>query len=146
MKNQVDITKMLRDAWRSLDIRWIEAQLPEPFKVWMSNHDTGCQVTIMAEAEGYPRIAAWTGSIWYSSCYDFNDRGKTLGLNPEFEFAAPVIFGFFETVQQALIEHQTKQALQDAERTGAEEVQRRNALDFYKRKSNAVPHKQEGQK
>lgn len=39
-------TKLLRDAQRRLGKERVESFLPQPFRVFVSDHDTGCQCWI----------------------------------------------------------------------------------------------------
>jgi len=75
--------------------------LPAPFKLWYSDHSTGCQMTIVAlvDKEWLP---VWRGSIWYSSIYHFNEMGKIAGLQPDFAFARDVIEKYFSDLQSAV--------------------------------------------
>lgn len=86
----VDQCRLLRRAGRAL----AEEMLPPPFILWMGWHDTGHQPTIVAKANG-ETLYVWRGSEWFSSIYEFNDRGHKGGLQPDFEFARAAIEKFW---------------------------------------------------
>lgn len=44
-------TMLLRDASRKLGDQAVRSFLPEPFKMFMSAHDTGCQIQIFLKSE-----------------------------------------------------------------------------------------------
>lgn len=103
-------TKLLAKAGRELS----EKLLPEPFKLWHADHSTGIQMTIVTAIEGKPQAHVWQGSIWHHSRYEFNDEKDIPGLQPDFEFARPVIEKYFRDVAAAVAER-------DVERQAARE-------------------------
>jgi hypothetical protein len=108
MKQQGEITKMLSDAAIRLGRDRVRALLPQHMAISISAHDTGCQIWIRLcdkpESATVADICAWAGSIWYSSAYEFNDRGRLLGFNPETDFAMGPIEEFFRQVEAALVD------------------------------------------
>jgi hypothetical protein len=99
--------------------------LPAPFKLWYSDHSTGCQMTIVADVDK-ELVPVWRGSIWYSSIYNFNERGKISGLQPDFAFAKDVIDKYFADLQiavdvrrRARDERRAKEAAEAEERKAA---------------------------
>ena len=85
-------------------VRWlgkerIEKMLPEPFRLAVSDHSNGCQISIIATMPGHEAMTAWRSSEWYSHIYEFNERGKICGLNPEFSFAKETLDRFFDAVR-----------------------------------------------
>jgi hypothetical protein len=82
-------------------------------------------MTIVADVDG-EKEPVWRGSIWYSSIYNFNERGKIPGLQPDFAFASDVIEKYFTDLQsvvdarlQARDERMAKQAADAQERKSA---------------------------
>lgn len=123
----VESTKLLARAGRTL----ATALLPKPFGLWYSDHDTGCQMTIVATQPNGSSLKVWRGSIWNSRIYEFNDQDDIPGLQPDFAFAAPVIEKYFSDVREAVekrdVEHaEQKSAAEaknvEAKRTAIEDV------------------------
>jgi hypothetical protein len=121
-------TKLLAQAGKDL----AKKLLPEPFELWYSDHSTGCQMTIIAHGNGDPLIV-WRGSIWHSSIYEFNDRGRLGGLQPDFEFAKDIIEKYFADVKAAVEERERAAAARRADRELARVVSRRNAIEDVRR-------------
>jgi len=88
------------DAIRSLGQEKIASMLPTPLKLYVSDHSTGCQIRIEATIDGQC-LLVWQSSQWYSHIYNFNDEGKTMGLQPKFDFMKPMLDGFFEKCRLA---------------------------------------------
>lgn len=86
--------KLMQRAGQDLCMK----HLPVPFKLWYSDHSTGCQMTIVADVAG-EQVPVWRGSIWYSPTYYFNERGKIAGLQPDFAFAKDAIEKYFADLQ-----------------------------------------------
>jgi hypothetical protein len=105
MTYEVERTRLLQRAGRTQ----AEELLPAPFKLWFGSHDTGCQMTIVCKQDGHT-FTVWSGSIWYHDRYEFNDRDKIKGLNPEFEFARAVIDAYFADIQNAVNAYDKKRA------------------------------------
>lgn len=108
MKQQAEMTRLLRDAARKLGRQRIRELLPPHTSVYISDHDTGCQIWIRLcddpESATVADVCAWAGSIWYSSAYEFNDRDRTLGFNPETDFAMGPLGEFFRKVEAAYVD------------------------------------------
>lgn len=132
MENHKILTKMLRDARRAIGKEAVESLLPKPFKCWISDHDTGCQITIELRAEGLATIRVWEGSVWYNACYEFNDRNRVFGLNPETYFALPTIEKFFADVQRAYEDHETSRLMARTEQEINSDNHRAKSLNAYK--------------
>lgn len=114
MRDHKQATLLLRDAIAELGHDKVESLLPPMMKILGGGHDTGCQVSIYRESDA-GAIFIWSGSVWYSPSYEFNDRGKIFGIQPEVEFAAPAIEAFFVRVENALVEHRLRR-IQERER------------------------------
>lgn len=126
--NQADICKLLRDARHSVNLSDL---LPAPFVVYTGDHDTGCQPFIYARAEGLPQVLVWYGSVWYSSAYEFNDKGKVLGCQPGCEWAKPVLEKFFNDVNEAWATVQAERGIAKAQHRVGAERQHKNAVSQY---------------
>lgn len=112
-------------SWAEL-LKWfgqddVRRQLPKPFTAWVQPHSTGYQATIRAEADGLPSIEVWRHSEWYSSIYDFNERGRIRGWQPDCDWAKPALEQFFSGLREKRIElfrscqrEQAEQADRDA--------------------------------
>lgn len=130
--NQKDATKLIRDAFGKLgQLDPIRALLPAPLTMNLSAHDTGCQLTIFLDDDEHPVIVAWTGSVWYNSGYEFNDRDKLFGINPEVAFVEPIIKKFFDDVFDLMNQKLTDTAQADAEKAKTAEQQRSEAISHY---------------
>lgn len=99
--DQRELTTLLKDSINILGDTAVRNLLPEPFTLGGGNHDTGCQFHIDLWAKDTPTINVWTGSIWYHSRYDFNDRDKILGFDPEVSFAHDAVSKFFNDLRDA---------------------------------------------
>lgn len=102
MQNQAKLTLMLKDARYKLRETPLEGLLAPPLHLYLSAHDTGTQARIELRAPGHKTITVWEGSVWNSSRYEFNDKDKVLGLNPEVPFAHAKVEAFFAQVEQRL--------------------------------------------
>lgn len=129
-ENQQEATLLLKEYGSRHIVGNQTPGFPEPFFVRVDAHSTGCQATIWLQAPGVSSVKVWEGSVWYSSCYEFNDRGKTLGLNPDCQFAKESVNLGFRHIA-ALIQSRTKRKQEEVE----EDV-RRNEEDYRK----AVDH------
>jgi hypothetical protein len=134
MKDQHDLTVLLKQAKSALGIAQIKSLLPSPFTLMISDHDTGCQIRIQLAEEGHPTLTAWEGSIWYSSSYLFNDRDKVLGLNPRLEFCSPSLEQFFERVENQYVNYQANQIANQQERKQQTEQTIQAGIEHYKAK------------
>lgn len=112
--------KLMQEAGRDLSTKL----LPAPFSLWYSDHSTGCQMTIVAKVDTQD-VPVWRGSIWYSSNYEFNERGKISGLQPDFAFAKDVIDKYFADLQSEVASR--RKARDDRRAREAEEAQDRKS-------------------
>ena len=119
----VERTKLMSQAGRTL----AEMLLPKPFRLWYSDHDTGCQMTIVTASK--PTLTVWMGSIWYSSIYEFNDEGDTPGLQPDFAFAQPVIDQYFDDLRIAVEQRKAERAAVVERRQMVDEEQKRHVIN-----------------
>lgn len=124
-----DETRLLASAGREL----AEKLLPEPFSLRFSNHDTGIQMTILGGGE-----TVWRGSVWHSSRYEFNDEKHYPGIQPDFEFAKPVIDKYFLDVRSAVAERDAARESRAAENRANAEAQRRAAVELVRSKIGVV--------
>lgn len=122
---QAEVAKMLRDAARTLGRKRINELLPPHSAIWISDHDTGCQIWIRLcddpSKSDISDICAWHGSIWYSSAYEFNDRGKLLGFNMETDFAEEPLCEFFNRVRDEMTERSANRVANEVAQEDAEE-------------------------
>lgn len=103
MQDQAKLTLMLKEARYKLGRDTpLEGLLAPPLHLYLNAHDTGMQARIELRAPGHKTITVWEGSVWYSSRYEFNDRDKVLGLNPEADFAHAKVEAFFAEVERRL--------------------------------------------
>jgi hypothetical protein len=127
----VERTNLLRRAGRTL----ATDLLPKPFLLWYSDHDTGCQMTIVAPAEdGRMPLPVWKGSIWHSSIYEFNDRDDIGGLQPDFAFAKDAIEAYFTEVAAEVSKREKAAAERRAERAREESEAKQRAIEDVRRK------------
>lgn len=130
--NQAQLVELLKEARYTVGKEKLQSLLPEPFKVTIGAHDTGCQCYVELQAPGRSPLTVWQGSIWYSSSYEFNDRNKILGINPEYLFAQDALVRFFETVQSLHSEELAERSMKDAEKSAKATEQHQNDVEFYK--------------
>lgn len=127
--SQADICRLIRDARYAVKLADI---LPVPFIVYPCSHDTGCQPYIVVKAEGLPTVTVWAGSIWYSSSYEFNDRGRVLGFQPGCEWAEPTVSKFFADLSEAWAGIQAERALERIARNAGAMQRHKDAIDHYR--------------
>lgn len=120
--------KLMQYAGRDLATKL----LPAPFKLWYSDHSTGCQMTIVADVGG-EAVPVWRGSIWYSSIYHFNERGKISGLQPDFSFAKDVIEKYFADLQSEVDARQQARDDRLAKEAAAAEERKAAGIDAVRR-------------
>jgi hypothetical protein len=129
---QAAITETLRDAVDKVGREELMKMLPAPFAMWISSHDTGCQINIQLATEGKPAIVAWIGSVWYASRYEFNDRDKVLGLQDDVPFAQAPLQGFFTDVLTLVSKTDADELAAVEANKSAGDTARADALDFYR--------------
>lgn len=120
-------TSLLKEARYALGKDYIDSLLTAPLRFGQfCPHDTGCQISIIAKVDEMASQEVWYGSIWYATCYEFNDNRYVLGIQPGYEKVAPIIDEMFERVAWDLSQHHAQKALAAAahevkvERTEAE--------------------------
>jgi hypothetical protein len=75
--------------WAGIDR--LNEVLPPVLYVRVSDHSTGFQVDISAKAEGHPSVTVWRHSTWYHGRYEFNERERVRGIQPNAEWASKAI-------------------------------------------------------
>lgn len=133
MMDQKAAATLIRDANRLLGRDTLESLLPRPLHLSVCAHDTGCQPSIEARGDGIPRLLIWQASVWYSACYTFNDKDKVLGIQPDCEWAEPIIDRFLTSIQERMATHQTETAIACACRRVARDRSRAEAIAAYRR-------------
>lgn len=109
MKDQATLTRLLRKAKFPLRDKLNELLSP-PLYLYLSAHDTGTQARIELRAPNVKTITVWEGSIWNSHSYEFNDRNKVLGMNPDAMFAQGKVEAFFAEVERLMEEKSLAEA------------------------------------
>lgn len=131
--SQHEMTILLRNACNVIGGDAIKALLPEPFVICISAHSTGCQIDIDLHVEGIEHVKAWRGSVWYSSCYEFNDRNKELGFQSETKgFCETPLCTFFGAVESAYADKKANQVATAEGRKIEAETSRKNAISLYR--------------
>lgn len=139
MKSQRELTILLRDAKSALGMEAIDLLLPKPLKANIAAHDTGCQVRIYSgQLCSADHVPIWEGSAWYSSHYEFNDRGKALGLHPQAQFASPIIERFFERVESVYLDRMAKCEAYKIAAQESERETRQTAVDNLRKQLSDV--------
>jgi hypothetical protein len=130
MKDQHTLTILLRDARSALGFDVVRSFLPEILHLMVDSHDTGCQCRIYSgEMFTDDYVPVWEGSVWYSYSYEFNDRGKVLGLHPQAEFAEAIVEVFFEAVETAYTNQQMNRVARNVEAEEDARQKRQVAVD-----------------
>ena len=73
-------------------------------------------------------LPVWKGSIWYSRIYEFNDSADIPGLQPDFEFACPIIEKYFNDLEAAVNKREVEETTTRQERELSAESQKQNAI------------------
>lgn len=126
-----ELTLQLRDARRWLQ-KSLHEYFPPPLCISVSDHDTGCQINVTLSRENMPAIMVWRGSVWYSSCYEFNDRNKQLGWNPETEFCHARVVAIFEKIREDAAAVVAGREADRVNETAKKACERRAALASYR--------------
>ena len=84
-------------------------------------------MTILAKVDTQD-VPVWRGSIWYSSIYEFNERDKISGLQPDFAFAKDVINKYFTDLQSEV----------DSRRKARDDRRAREAAEAQDRKTAGI--------
>ncbi|MBK4737312.1 hypothetical protein [Noviherbaspirillum pedocola] len=85
------------------------------------------------KAEGRDTLDVWYGSVWYSTEYEFNDRGRVLGINPDYLFAQDAVARFFETVQKLHAEKVTDEVVDGITEVAKAAIRRDSSVAHYKK-------------
>jgi hypothetical protein len=126
-----DQTRLLQRAGKELAFKL----LPDAFRLWFSDHDTGCQMTIVTNDDQH--LLVWRGSVWYSDIYEFNDREKTAGLQPDFAFAGSAVTDYFAAVQAAVAEREAERAAARVDAIAESSGARQASIDAVRAKLSA---------
>lgn len=102
--------------------------LPKPFLLSFSDHDTGCQMALYTVSEKGQRIEAWKGSEWFSSIYEFNDAKDRPGVQPGFEWAAPLLVEYFAGLQLLADDADARRAQRQTQQQASAEADREAAI------------------
>lgn len=102
-EKQKDVTNMLT-ALNGYSGPSLESAFPHPFKATGRKHDTGAQFEITMVVEGLRPLKVWEGSVWFSQRNECHDRDKTLGFQPDCDWAKPLLIPIFERIHATLTE------------------------------------------
>lgn len=133
--NQKDVCYMLNGASRSGVLDQAITEILEPygiFLVHLNAHSTGIQCQIRMTKDNYPTMTVWEGSVWYGANYQFNDRNKVLGYNPDVAFAHGIIRGFFRRAIELIAEKAADEEREKTRKQEEEKRRRETATDFYR--------------
>lgn len=110
----------------------LEALTPENMKVEYSSHSTGEHLYIYLTLPEKPPLLVWYNTNWFHSCYEFNERDKVHGFQPECGFAVPVLSDFFKKVEAAV--QQRREEIERNKREREEQIAAEKAahLEAYK--------------
>lgn len=102
MMPQTEVTNLLCAAARTLGEAKLKEMLPAPFVLHQVNdHDTGRHVYIAAKAKNLPWVHVWSGSVWHSSRYLFNDEIHPPGIQNGCGWASEPLARYFDAVKVA---------------------------------------------
>lgn len=77
-----DIVRILHKA----GTKNIKEIFPKYFKVKLDSHSTAKGCKIYLKLDGEKPLLVWYKTNWVSSSYEFNERGKINGFQPECDF------------------------------------------------------------
>ena len=98
--------------------------IKKPFVVDVYSHSTATTASIYLEVKGKDRLKVWYKTNWISNSYEFNERGKTIGIQPGCEFVS----NHLKSVYEALQRHE---AVLDQERESADSKRRHDEREAY---------------
>jgi hypothetical protein len=126
--NNRDVVKLLLTANRTYafeqaTIRILEKATPRGFKVKLDSHSTADHCSIYLTMDDEPDLLVWYKTNWCSSSYEFNEEGKTIGLQKGCEFIKPQLDAFIDIVRHEISEKskEFERQLEDKEKTKSEE-------------------------
>lgn len=76
----------------------LEKHTPKGVRVQYSSHSTGRHLHIFLELDGFKDLLVYYRTEWYSSSYQFNERGKIAGHQPDTDYAKPILNKMFSSI------------------------------------------------
>lgn len=98
LRGATELVKVLRGAQI---IGKLQECTPDGLKVDLHKHDTAvhCHIYLV---DGSDELLVWYKTNWVNSGYEFNEKGKVIGLQPGCEFAEPYLIHLFTAAIDAL--------------------------------------------
>lgn len=103
----------------------LKAITPEGMRIAIHSHDTAIHCRIYLTIPGEPELLVWYKTNWHAPAYEFNERGKVIGIQSGCEFARPLLDKLFADAKTAL----------DARKRLAEELTRQQKLSAEDRRA-----------
>ena len=88
---------------------------PKGMIVKNTSHSTAYEIYIYLQLEDEKPLLIWRKTNWCSSSYEFNERGKVAGLQPNCEFTAPMLNKFFSDAEEYIKDQSAKRKLAEEE-------------------------------
>lgn len=104
---------------------------PSAMEVTLNKHDTATQCHIHLTSADKPPLLIWYKTNWCHPSYEFNERGKTTGLQPGCGFVLPMLDEFFMAVKKLVDDAEQAIKNADAAREIAQDQERKALIDVY---------------
>ncbi len=116
--NTSQIVRILKRAknLKMSDGQWLlNAALPDGFKINLDTHSTATHCSIYLTMEDKPDLLIWYKTNWCSSSYEFNEQGKTIGMQSGCGFIEDKLINFVLEVEATIvgIDREQEKASQD---------------------------------
>lgn len=77
---------------------------PDNIRVEIDSHSTAKHCHIYLLSKHQKPLLVWYKTNWVSSTYEFNEKNKTIGFQPECQFIREYLNSFFELADRTLTE------------------------------------------
>lgn len=126
--------RLVVEMLNSINAKELNKLTPDGLYVSLRTHDTAthCYISHKPSDDVEP-LLVWYKTNWVSHNYEFNERGKTIGLQPGCEFIKDYLDEFFDRCQRYL--NDKKQRDQEAKclEKEAQEKKRQQMIEEHKR-------------
>lgn len=108
-----DNTRIVAVLYRAQSV--LHEFTPPGVRVDLQKHSTATHCHIYLELRNEKPLLVWYKTNWTSGVYEFNEEGKTIGLQPGCEFIEADLHTFFGRVEKhlALLEEAARAAKED---------------------------------
>ena len=124
-KEDINNSEFVKLLYRAKIRKDIDQFVKPPFSVEIDSHSTATHVKIFLIAEGKPPLNVWYRTNWSSPSYEFNDRGRVIGIQPGYEFVKEYLASIYES----LLRHEELLEKEKRDKKRQKEIQEKIAYD-----------------